>query len=244
MNTTFEQIQNKLEVLEKKKYTDKEQTFVQHYLGTGKKVLGIKISEILKIAKDTINDQDKTSVKDIVDLLDKLFFANTFEEHAIGGKIFTLLKPEAREQISFSHLEKWLEKARGWVEIDVICQSTFTGEEVIKRWPEWGRMIKRFRKSKIISLRRASLVLQNPSVKKTNDTKMRKLAFETIDELKGEKDILITKAVSWLLRSLVALDREEVKKYLVENQSSLPRIAFRETMKKIETGKKTGKKEL
>ncbi|MBI2314815.1 DNA alkylation repair protein [Candidatus Daviesbacteria bacterium] len=32
---------------------------------------------------------------------------------------------------------------------------------------------------------------------------MADLAFENIDKLKAEKDVLITKAISWVLRSLI-----------------------------------------
>jgi 3-methyladenine DNA glycosylase AlkD len=170
--------------------------------------------------------------------LNKLFSADTFEEHVIGGKIFTLLKPEIRQKIAYLELEKWLSKAKGWVEVDVICQSSFSGEEVQENYEKWEKAISKFSKSKIISLRRASLVLQNKPNKEINNPKMRHLAFKTIDRLKDEKDILITKAISWLLRSLTLQDKEEVKKYLETNKESLPKIAYRETMKKIETGKK------
>ncbi|MDP2951009.1 MAG: DNA alkylation repair protein, partial [bacterium] len=64
------------------------------------------------------------------------------------------------------------------------------------------------------------------------------LAFENIEKLKPEKDILITKAISWLLRNLIKYHKKEVADYLKKNKNSLPKIAVRETEKKIKTGKK------
>lgn len=238
MNNKAECVKQEVAKLPKKTMSEDEQEFVQRYLGSQKKVLGAKTGDVLKIAKDIIKDQDHIEIGGLIKLLDQLFAANTFEEYIVGGKIFTLLKPKIRSLISFDQLEKWLSKARGWVEVDVICQSSYTACEVLERWAEWQKMIKKFSKSEIISLRRASLVLQNPSVRKTSDERLRRLAFQTIDKLKPEKDVLITKAVSWLLRSLVVCDKDEVKTYLLKNETTLPRIAYRETMKKIETGKK------
>lgn len=232
------EIKQKIAKLPRKKMSAKELEFLARYLGSDKKYLGAKTGDVLQIAKDFIKNHTNLSVEDLVDLLDKLFFADTFEEHAIGGKIFTLLKPEKRQEISFSEIEKWLSQARGWVEIDVICQSSFTGKEVHENFAAWEKTIKKFSKSKIISLRRASLVLQTKPVRELNDPKMRKLAFATIDLLKHEKEILITKAISWLLRSLTFQNKIEVREYLETNRQTLPKIAYREAMKKIETGKK------
>lgn len=238
----YAEIKEYLYRLPMKKMDQKEQDFIQHYLGTSKKVLGVKIDGVVKIAKEVIRNQDQMPTDELESLLNNLFAAGTFEEHAIAGKILTFLKPTNRAKISFTTLEKWLSNSHGWVEIDVICQSLYPVTEVLDRWTKWQKMIEKFRKSNNISLRRASLVLQNYSVRKMSDPKMRQLAFETVEILKHEKEILITKAISWLLRCLVDQDKEEVRKYLIKNELTLPRIAYRETMKKIETGTKNKSK--
>lgn len=235
---SLEQIKQKLIGFAKGTKNKKEIDFVRSYLGTQKKYLCVKTSDIVKIAKEITKKQDDFSSKEMLDLLNQLFSGETIEEHLLGGKIFTLLSPENRTKIPFSKLKKWLEKTNGWVEVDVICQSAYTAPEVLARWDDWEKAIKDFSKSRNIQVRRASLVLQCLSARKTNDKKVRKLAFEIVDRLKSENEVLITKAVSWLLRSLVFQGKEEVRDYLIKHESSLPRIAFRETMKKIKTGKK------
>ena len=81
------------------------------------------------------------------------------------------------------------------------------------------------------------------AVRESADKKLSVLSFKNIDRLKREKDVLITKAVSWLLRSLVRNNKSLVNDYLKENKNSLPKIVVRETENKIKTGKKS-KKEL
>lgn len=235
-NIQIFEIRQELQNLADKKKTQKEKDFVQHYLGTQKKCLCVKTGELVKIAKKIV--KSNLSGQEITNLLDDLFFGETIEEHIIGGKIFTFLSPENRAKIPFANLKKWFQNSHGWVEVDVICQSAYTAPEVLANWQNWEKLIKDYSKSMNIQVRRASLVLQNPSVRKSNDQKIRHLAYETIDKLKPEREILITKAVSWLLRSLVILNKEEVKNYLIKNKLTLPKIAYRETLRKISTGKK------
>ncbi|MFA5927243.1 MAG: DNA alkylation repair protein [Patescibacteria group bacterium] len=240
IDTTLKVVRHKIAQLPKKMMSNEEQAFVQRYMGNNRRFLGAKTGDLVKISREVVKDQNNLEIDELVALISTLFAADNFEEYVIGGKIITFLKPDTRAKISFDQLETWLSGAKGWVEVDVICQSSYTGQEVLDRWDEWQKMIKKFRESDIISLRRASLVLQNLSIRKINDKRLRQLAFATIEELKSEKDVLITKAISWLLRSLSDLDKKEVKDYLLKNELTLPRIAFRETMKKIETGNKNG----
>lgn len=239
----IEAIKEKISELPRKEMTEKDRKVLKRYLGSGRNYYGAKTADVLKIAKEVASEQEEFSITELRALFNTLFLSNNLEEYFVGGKVFTLLTPTNRKKILFNQLEDWLSKARGWVEVDVICQSSFGGQEVLDGWQEWEKAIKKFSKSDLISLRRASLVLQTRSNREIKDSRMRQLAFETIDLLKHEKDILITKAVSWLLRSLTFQDKEEVRRYLLSNENTLPRIAFRETMKKIETGKKTPRRE-
>jgi 3-methyladenine DNA glycosylase AlkD len=136
-------------------------------------------------------------------------------------------------------LNKWLENLEGWAEIDSICQNKFKAKEILGNWGEWHNFLNSWNISSQISKRRASLVLLTGPVGQVNDKRLSTLAFENIDNTKGEKDILITKAISWLLRSLIKNNKEEVSRYLEENKESLPKIATRETKVKLKHGKKT-----
>ena len=143
-----------------------------------------------------------------------------------------------RKNIKLSYLDKWLSNRVGWCEIDSLCQSTFTADEILSRWAEWQSLLKKFVVSKNISKRRASLVLLVKACRESDDSRLSDLLFENIEKLKHEKDILITKAVSWGLRELIKNHKEEVAVYLEANIESLPKIAIRETKRKLESGRK------
>lgn len=217
--------------------SDRDREFVLKYLGTKKKYLCIKAPDRDKLLSFIVRETKNFPADDIISMLDELFCSGVYDYINFAGKFLSKSK-KVHENITFDQLEKWIKQTEGWAENDVICQSLFSEREVLERWGKWEKAIKKFSKDKNIQLRRASLVLQCKPARESNDSKLRKLAFETIEKLKGERDILITKAVSWLLRSLSEKNKKEVRKYLEANRESLPKIAYRETIRKIETGKK------
>src|SRR5690606_21118773 len=118
---------------------------------------------------------------------------------------------------------------------------TWNGADMIARWHEWQPFLASCAVDPNISLRRASLVLLCKPNRTLNDQGLRKQAFANIETLKGERAGLITKAVSWLLRDLTAMNPREVAAYLDANAATLPAIALRETRNKLATGRKSGK---
>lgn len=216
----------------------KEREFVMRYLGTKRKFLNVKSPARDKILRETVKGVADLQNTEIIKLLNNLILSDTFEYLNFAGKLLSK-SPKARESVTFESLEKWLAPTTGWAECDSICQSLFSEKEVLNMWNKWQKNIRKFSESKNIQLRRASLVLECKPARGSNNPALRKLAFETIEKLKGEKEVLITKAVSWLLRSLAVQNKEEVRRYLESNKSTLPPIACRETMRKITTGRKT-----
>jgi len=215
----------------------KETLFVQKYLGTKRKFLCLRSQSRDKILRTAAEELKKLDLEETIKILDELFSTDTFEDFNFAGKLLTKL-PEVRKALKLSQIKKWVSHSNGWAECDSICQSLFHGEEISARWDEWQKAIIIFSKDKNIQIRRASLVLQVKPMRELNDQRLRKLAFETIEKLKVEKEVLITKAISWLLRELTRQDEAEVRKYLENNKSSLPTVAYREAMRKIITGKK------
>ena len=86
-----------------------------------------------------------------------------------------------------------------------------------------------------------ALVLPAAPAHYSDDIRFRDLAFANIEVLKAEKAILITKAVSWLLRSMTSRHHAAVAAYVEANAASLPAIAVRETRTKLRTGTKSGR---
>lgn len=124
-------------------------------------------------------------------------------------------------------------------ETDSICQSKFSAPEVFRKWKEWRELLTKLASDKNVHKRRASLVLLTKLVKDSEDMRLADLAFANIGKLKQNREILVAKAISWLLRDLIKNHRQSVEKYLLENEDTLPRIAVRETRQKLLTGRKS-----
>lgn len=207
------------------------------YFSSGHFYFSVSVPIKRKIAKEWVKIHKDISVSEFVSLLDSLFAGASYEEKTIAGLLLGYL-PNQRKEINPNKLEEWLEYLQGWAEVDSLCQSNFTAEEMILNWTVWNQMIQRFVNSTSMSKKRASLVLLTGPVAHTDNKVLAELAFKDIKKLQGEKDILITKAVSWLLRSLVKYHEEEVARFIDKNQQTLPKIAIRETKNKLVTGRK------
>lgn len=221
----------------------KSSQWIQHYLGSNKPTKCLPADEVLKIAKKIINENNFDEEK-LIDLLNSLYQnATTFQEIDIAGRLIGLL-PKLRKNFDPFLLDNWLNYTYGWAETDILCQSNFKAEELLSNWPVWEKLLKQFVKDKNIHKRRASIVLLNKSLGQSDNSLFSKLAFENIEKLKSEKEVLITKAISWSLRALVKFHKDEVLKYLEKNKDSLPKIAYREALTKAKTGKKYNKNRL
>ena len=211
--------------------------WVKNYLGTNKIYHGFSTKQIVDLAKKIVKKNNLDEIKTI-NLLNSLYQnGTTYTEIALAALILSN-SPKVLKNFNPKNLDLWLNYTCGWAENDVLCQSNFTPEILLNNWPTWQKILKQFNQSQNINKRRASLVLLTKSVRKSNDSRLSEIAFENIENLKSEKEILITKAVSWLLRSLVTFHKDELLDYLDKNKNSLPKIAYREALTKATTGRK------
>ena len=64
------------------------------------------------------------------------------------------------------------------------------------------------------------------------------IAFEHLERLASEKEPMIYKAVSWLLRSYASTEKKRVQEFLREHEPELHSSVLREVRTKLQTGKK------
>jgi 3-methyladenine DNA glycosylase AlkD len=238
-NLIYNKSLKELKKLSSKK-DNKERLWVQKYLGSNKPTQCIKTGEVQKLAKKIIkeNNFDKKELTSVLDLLYKN--ATTFEEMDLAARLLDAA-PKLKQQIDPNKLDYWLNFTHGWAETDVLCQSNFTADELLSNWNVWKKLLIKFSKDKNVHKRRASLVILTKSVRMSDNKRLSDLAFKNTDLLKEEKDILITKAVSWILRSLIKYHKKEVSDYLKKTKDKLPKIAVREVTNKLLTGTKNKK---
>lgn len=207
------------------------------YMGTSHPYLGLATKTKENIAKSFFQNHKELSFEDLTNIITELMHESSFEEKTVGPFLLNCYK-HYNSLITPNHLEKWLLYLEGWCEIDTLCQNRLEEQTILHNWDLWEKGLKKFAHHNNINHRRASLVLLCKPIRKTTDKRIYILAINNIELLKHEKDILITKAISWVLRESTKKFKEDVSDYLKNNSNSLPAIAVRETKRKLATGKK------
>lgn len=210
------------------------------YTSSGRPHLRVPVPARRLVARAWLTQNRALPTADVLAVVDSLFAGESHDEKTLGALLLAA-HPTARAAVSPGEIDAWLDQLRGWAEIDTLCQNVFKADEIITRWDEWNVLLTALAHDENIYKRRAALVFLVGPVQHSADERLRALAFATIGELKSERDGVITKAVSWLLRALTTGHRDDVVAYLAAEEASLPRIAVRETRTKLRTGKKTNR---
>ena len=215
-------------------------TFLTTYLGNNHPAYPISSPVIRKIARDWMKEHRDLPAKDFAALLTDLIQGESFTEKYMAGILLDYATAEQRK-FNPALFNKWLDHLEGWAEVDAVCTSKYSRSEIANQWSKWKPLLLKFSRSKNINKRRAALVSFCSPLGKTRNNELAKTALIMVDRLKGEKEGLITKAISWVLRNMVKYHREILEDYLSGNAETLPKIALRETRVKLETGRKTKK---
>lgn len=178
------------------------------------------------------------SAEDLAAMLTSMAGGKSGTEKVMVG---ILLDNATKEQKQFDPklFDAWLDHLVGWAEVDAVCTGKYCITEIPNNIPQWKKILTSLSKSKNINKRRASIVFLCSPLAQCDDPALAEIAFENIDRLKSEKEIIITRAISWVLRSMVKCYRKALENYLKKNEKTLPAIAVRETKVKLLTGKKT-----
>jgi 3-methyladenine DNA glycosylase AlkD len=231
-----------LQLIKENSGTATQHTFLDHYLGSTHYRYPINLPTLRIIAKEWTSDYHHLPANDFAKLLTSLVRGKSHTEKIFVG---ILLDYASNDQRKFDPalFDKWLDHLEGWAEIDAMCSGKFSSREIPGDWARWKKQLGQLSKSKNINKRRASIVFLVAPLRKARNEAMLAVALQNVDRLKSEKEILITKAISWVLRSAIGHHKEEIKKYVALNKESLPKIAVRETLTKLITGRKTKPRE-
>lgn len=231
LSTIHKEIISQLEALSN---TGNKSQSSASYTGSHHYFYAVPVPKRREIIKALIRNQKP---KELLLLAGALFNGNSHEEKTMGAMILTY-REDVRQLCDFATLDSWLTELVGWAEIDAFCYNTFSPEELLAELKPWKQFICNLAHDSNINKRRAALVFLTHPTALSNDERLHALAFKLILQLAPEKDILITKAISWLLRSQIDTRKSEVTDFIKTHESTLPKIAVRETKRKLVTGKK------
>ena len=94
------------------------------------------------IARAWLARHRSTPAADVFALVESLFQGESHEEKTLAA-ILLAYHRGARGLAGPKHIERWLDQLSGWAEVDGLCQSTFSAEEVLGDWVKWRALIRR-----------------------------------------------------------------------------------------------------
>lgn len=204
------------------------------YTGSPHYFYAVPVPRRREIIKAVMKDTEAT---ELLALCEALFAGRSQEEKTMGAMVLTY-RPAVRTLVEFLVLDRWLGELIGWAEVDALCYNTFTDTELLADFRSWKQFICALAQDSNVNKRRAALVFLTHPTSRSQDERIHALAFALIRQLAPEKDVIITKAISWLLRCQIDTNKAAVADFIVKQQTTLPKIALRETKHKLVTGKK------
>ncbi len=210
------------------------------YLDSGHRLYFVPVPERRRMARAWLAAHKASPPSDILAVIDSLITGASHEEKTLGALLLGYAA-KAQAAVTPVRVDGWLDHLNGWAEVDSLCFNVFKADEMARDWPAWRAAIGRWSRDANINKRRAALVLLAGPTHYVDDTRFSDLAFEVIETLKAERDIKITKAVSWLLRAMSDQHKDAVARYVDAERARLPAIAVRETLTKLRTGTKSGR---
>lgn len=235
--------QDVLSLIKEKSGKGTQHTSLDNYLGNSHPRYPIDSSTLRSISKEWMKDHRDMTAKQFAAMLTSMVRGESGTEKVMVG---ILLDACTKEQRKFDPklFDKWLDYVEGWAEVDSICTGRYCDTEIPENIQVWKKILVALVKSKNINKRRASIVFLCSPVSKSDDPRLADIALANIEKLKSEKEIIITRAISWLLRNMIRHHRKAVETYISENENTLPKIALRETRIKLKTGTKNQKKKI
>ncbi len=231
-----------LALIKKRSGKPTKHTASDAYLDTTHPRYPINMPSMRAIAKVWLRSDEHRNSAEFTSTLTSLIRGKSCTEKLMAGLILNGAKSDY-QSFDPKIVVKWLDHLIGWAEIDTLCTGSYAAAELPSRWTTWKKILSDLSRSPNINKRRASLVLFCTPLRKAHDSRLMKEAFRIMDRLKGEKEVIITKAISWVLRCGIVYHAVEVKKYVDLNEEMLPKIAVRETRTKLITGRKTKRKQ-
>lgn len=208
----------------------------QEHRPSSQRDFGVYTPDMRSVVRDYKSRLVAESADDVYATALKLREKNVTECRQAGYELIAGHKG-ARESLTPKRIEALGQGIDNWACVDGFC-CTLVG----RAWRE-GRVsdatIMRWSKSQDLWWRRAAVVATVPlNIKSHGGVGDTVRTLMVCEALLGDKEIMIQKAISWALRTLVPWDRESVQAFLVEHSGSVSARVRREVTHKLQTGKK------
>ncbi|PSU35735.1 DNA alkylation repair protein [Photobacterium lutimaris] len=199
---------------------------MQAYMKTDQDFYGVKAPERKAIFKQAREHTQISSFIEYKRLVLWLWSGENREEQYLAmdaAEYYTSF----RTLEAFPIYEEMLKEASHWDTVDKIS-SNLIGP-LVKEYRELEDVVREWRLSDNMWLRRASLLIHLKHKQQTNLS----LFEETILMLANENEFFIRKAIGWVLREYAKTDSEYVKSFVQRHQEQLSRLSQQEALKNL-----------
>ena len=212
------------------------QEATHNYFPSAQENLGVYAVDIRKVVRDLRKRTRDESAATVFKLAMAIIKRNTLEGRKAAFEIFAGHKG-AMASLNLKRLETLGKGIDNWLSVD-----GFACDLSGAAWRE-GQIkdadIKRWARSKDPWWRRAAVVSTVPlNLKSRGGSGHSKRTIMICEMAVGDDHVMVHKALSWALRSLIDIDRKAVSSFLKKHDSKLPALVKREVNRKLTTGKK------
>jgi 3-methyladenine DNA glycosylase AlkD len=202
-------------------------------------VYGLRIFEIRKIVRDWRRKHTDVNLADLLTLVEALWSGTSREERLVA---LELLKhyPDSILQLTWTQFDRWRRDLDSWELTDILGLSVL-GVWVASRPDLREQHLCDLLADEDVWSRRLGLVAGIGLNRALQNVESATLVLEMVDEEKDDRHPMITKAVSWTLRSLGTRHPDAVLAYLEANEQLLAAHVVREVTNKLTTGRKDGR---
>jgi 3-methyladenine DNA glycosylase AlkD len=208
-------------------------------LTTGLKIYGVRTPHRREIARDWRRARGDVVFDDLLPVVEMLWNGDSQEERAMAMELLNQY-PHHIPSLTWDHFERWRFQVDNWVLADGLG-STVLGPWLAASPDDRLDYLWYLIETEHTWSRRGALVATTPINDGRADSTLPDMTLELIERVKEERDPMITKAVSWVLRVLIKKHADRVSDYLEKNRDVLAAHVVREVTNKLRTGLKSGK---
>ncbi|RPI22658.1 MAG: DNA alkylation repair protein [Acidobacteria bacterium] len=201
-------------------------------------VYGVRTPDLRKIVRSWVQTHRHTPWPEVLSLVESLTCAPSQEERALAI-VLLQSNPGRIPELEWDHFDRWRKLLDNWALTDGLGTIAFGPWIKADAASRVARLSFLIREPDVWS-RRLALVATVP-LNRDRRTALPDLSLALVDQVKHEREPMVTKAVSWVLRELTKTHRDRVFDYVEKNRRLLAPLAIRETENKLRTGLKSGK---
>ncbi len=202
------------------------------------KVHGVHVPHLRQAVRAWQQAHRQVSQAEVLALVEALWDGESWEERALA---LMLLGRYHRwiPALTWAHFDRWRRGLDNWGLTDGLADilGDWLVSDALSRTSHLWALIA---DADVWSRRLALVATVHPNREK-GDPAFADLTFALLERVKGERDPMITKAVSWALREMIKHHPDRVAAYVQENRRVLVGHVLREVNNKLHTGLKSGK---